>query len=393
VSQIRLCFFCSLSTFDTGMPISTFKLIEHFSRSPDFSVHVILPAQGELARRVRLCGIEPWIIPFSRLRSWRRPKEFARFLISFPVSFLRICRVLGKNRIELVHFSDIIDLPFYACGFFSRAVVVAHLRHCIESAAARVLFRAATRLFVRRTICISEAVRRFSGLGRSRSRVVYNPGPDPALFDPARRLPAAPGLPDGGKIVLTIGKFLRVKGHEHFVDLARRVESARPGLCRFVILGSKFPAHEGYFAWVRGLIEKFGLSRSIVVIDQVSHESVPAILSRASVYAHLPNWQEGFGGAIVEAMAMQVPVVAFDCGGVAECFTSGASGFLVGRLDTETAAGHVIRLLEDDGLRRQMGLSARKEAIEKFSYQKHFSEIERIYVSLLAANRAVDRNF
>jgi glycosyltransferase involved in cell wall biosynthesis len=332
--------------------------------------------------------VEPRIIPFVRLRSWRRPAEFLRFLFSFPGSFLRIFRALRKDGIEIVHFSDIIDLPFYPCGRLAGARSVAHLRHCIESAAARLLFTAASRLFSDRTVCISEAVRRHSGLRRCEARVVYNPGPDTALFDPARRFPDVPGLPEAGKIVLTIGKFLRVKGHEHFVGLAARVESARPGLCRYIILGNKFPAHEGYFEEVRALIETLGLSRCVHILDQVSHETVPAILARASVYAHLPNWQEGFGGAIVEAMAMRVPVVAFDCGGVAEIFTSGKSGFLVPRMDLAAAAGHVIALLEDDGLRARMGLSARDESIGKFSYRKHFSEIGETYFSLLPRRTA-----
>ena len=384
MSPVRLCFFCSLSSFDTGMPISTFKLIEHFSRHPDYAVHVILPAEGELSRRVRKCGIEPWIIPFHRFRSWRRMGDFFRFLVSFPVSLLRICLVLRKNRIRLIHFSDIIDLPFFACGHFSRAAAVAHLRHCIESAPARFFFVVISKLFIDKTICISEAALRFSGLGRSRCHVVYNPGPDPLLFHPGQAFPPVPGLPEKGKIVLTIGKFLLVKGHEHFVALARRIEAAHPGLCRFVILGNKFPAHERYFTEVRSLIEKSGLSRSIAILDQVSHETVPAILSHCSVYVHLPNWQEGLGGAILEAMAMQVPVVAFNCGGIGECFTSGVSGFLVDRLDIDAAAGHVVKLLQNEGFRAQMGIAARKELMAKFSYQKHFSEIERIYFSLLS---------
>jgi glycosyltransferase involved in cell wall biosynthesis len=379
MSPINLCFFCSLSSFDTGMPISTFKLIEHFSRQPDYTVHVILPAEGELSQRVRLCGIEPRFIPFNRLRSWQRVGEFARFLISFPRAFLRIYFFLKKNRIHLIHFSDIIDMPFYACGRFSHARTVTHLRHCIESVPARFLFCLLANCFIDKVICISQAALRFSGCGGSRAQVIYNPGPDLSLFNPERSFPVVPGLPGKGAIVLTIGKFLRVKGHEHFIAMARRVESAFPGRCSFVILGNKFPAHEGYFATVGDLIEKSALADSVYILDQVSHETVPAILSRCSVYVHLPNWQEGLGGTILEAMAMRVPVVAFNCGGVGECFTSDVSGFLVDRLDIDAAADRVVQLVDNEQFRKQMGVAARNELITKFSYSKHFSEIELLY--------------
>jgi glycosyltransferase involved in cell wall biosynthesis len=379
VPLVRLCFFCSLSSFDTGMPISTFKLIEHFSRCKEYKVHLILPAEGELSQRVRLCGIEPQIIPFNRLRSWKRFGKFARFLISFPLAFLRICFFLRKNRIHLIHFSDIIDMPFFACGRFSHAKTVTHLRHCIESVSARFLFCLLAHCFIDKVICISQAVLRFSGCGGSRAQVIYNPGPDLSLFNPDRSFPGVPGLPQKGAIVLTIGKFLRVKGHEHFIAMARRVESAYPGRCAFVILGNKFSAHEDYFAMAHDLIEKSALTESVYILDQVSHETVPAILSRSSVYVHLPNWQEGLGGAILEAMAMRVPVVAFDCGGVAECFTSELSGFLVDRLDSDAAADRVVQLLRSEQVRQQMGMAARNELITKFSYARHFSEITQVY--------------
>ena len=381
---INLCFFCSLSSFDTGMPISTFKLIEHFSRRQDYTVNVILPSEGKLSQRVKACGIEPHIIPFNRLRSWRRFGEFARFLISFPRAYLRICFFLRKNRIDLIHFSDIIDMPFYACGRFSHARTVTHLRHCIENVPARFFFGLLANCFIDKVICISQATLRFSGCGGSRAQVIYNPGPDLSLFNPERSFPAIPGLPEKRTIVLTIGKFLRVKGHEHFIAVARCVESVCPGRCAFVILGNKFSAHEGYFAKVRDLIEKSALTDSVYILDPVSHETVPAILSRTSVYVHLPNWQEGLGGAILEAMAMQVPIVAFDCGGVGECFTSNVSGFLVDRLDTNAATDRVVQLLRSEQMRRQMGMAARNELISKFSYSKHFFEIAHVYNGLLA---------
>ena len=380
---INICFFCSLSSFDTGMPISTFKLIEHFSRRREYKVHVILSEEGELSRRARTLGLTTRIISFNRLRSLRRIGEFIRFLFSFPSAFLQLYFFLRKSRIALIHFSDIIDMPFYACGHFAHARTVAHLRHCIENVFARLLFDALVTVFIDKVVCISQAALRFSGLGDARASVIYNPGPDVSLFHPNKSFPSIPGLPEGEHFVLTIGKFLRVKGHEHFIRMARRMESIRPGLCRFVILGNKLSAHERYYARILGLIDNLGLSKRVLILDPVPHETIPGILVRSCVYVHLPNWQEGLGGAVLEAMAMQVPVVAFDSGGVGECFTNNVSGFLIRRFDIGAAADRVIQLLCDEKLHRQMGSAARRELLSKFSYQKHFSEIERIYRALI----------
>jgi glycosyltransferase involved in cell wall biosynthesis len=377
--KIPICYFCSLESFDTGMPISTFKLIKHFAGHPDFRVSVILPAEGELARHIRQCGVEPHIIPFSRLCSPKRVIAFTRFFIAFPIVFLRIVRYLRANHIAIVHFSDIIDMPFYACAGLAGAKTVAHLRHCIENRFVRSVFQLPTGLFVSKVICISRAVLRFSGLREPRATVVYNPGPDLSLFDPRKNHPAAPGLADNRDIVVAIGKFLRVKGHEYFIRMARLIESRRPGQCLFVIVGNTAPGREGYFTVVRRLINSLGLTDSVCFLDQTRHEQVPAILSRAAVFVHMPNWQEGLGGVVLEAMAMEVPVVAFNCGGIGECFTHGISGYLVNQYDIHAAAEDVMELLGNAALRKKMGLEARKECLSKFSYQRHFSEIESIY--------------
>jgi glycosyltransferase involved in cell wall biosynthesis len=135
------------------------------------------------------------------------------------------------------------------------------------------------------------------------------------------------------------------------------------------------------------LIRDSGLGRSITVLAPLPHERIPWILSRTAVLAHLPNWQEGLGGVILEAMAMRVPVVAFDSGGVAECFRDGISGFLVPQGDSLAAARKVAALIGDPDLRNEMGVRARTDLVEKFSYEKHFKEIENLYEAILTGGR------
>jgi phosphatidylinositol alpha-1,6-mannosyltransferase len=236
-------------------------------------------------------------------------------------------------------------------------------------------------LFINKVICISKAVLRYSGVLEPKAMVIYNPGPDMALFDPRNHFPKVPQLPQAGTIIVSIGKLLPVKGHEHFLRMARIIESKRPGQCRFVIVGNTAPGREDYPAFIRRNIVEFGLSESVFILDTIPHDQVPAILSRAAIVTHLPNWQEGLGGVVLEAMAMEVPVVAFNCGGIAECFTNGISGILVDQFDVDAAARGVEQLLDDVVLRKKMGAQARTELLSKFSYQRHFSAVESVYRS------------
>lgn len=81
----------------------------------------------------------------------------------------------------------------------------------------------------------------------------------------------------------------------------------------------------------------------------------------------LPSEQESFGLAALEAMAVQVPVIASRVGGVPEVVDDGETGFLSAVGDVDKMAEDVVRLLTDAKLRRSMGKRARESAISRYS--------------------------
>ena len=72
---------------------------------------------------------------------------------------------------------------------------------------------------------------------------------------------------------------------------------------------------------------------------------------------------EGFGLIVVEAASCGVPVVAYSCpGGLTELVKDGRDGFLVREGDIEAAADRIIKLIENDNLRGEMGINAIEKA-------------------------------
>jgi N-acetyl-alpha-D-glucosaminyl L-malate synthase BshA len=80
----------------------------------------------------------------------------------------------------------------------------------------------------------------------------------------------------------------------------------------------------------------------------------------------LPSEQESFGLAALEAMACEVPVIASHVGGIPEVVTDGETGFLSSVGDLDKMATDVVRLLENEGMRREMGRRARESAISRY---------------------------
>jgi D-inositol-3-phosphate glycosyltransferase len=95
-----------------------------------------------------------------------------------------------------------------------------------------------------------------------------------------------------------------------------------------------------------------------------------------------PSWEEPFGRAVLEAMAMETPVVATSIGGPAEVIEEGVSGSLVDPHETGAWAAETERLLLDPSLCAKMGKSARQRATT-FSPEAHVERVLAAYRQVL----------
>jgi N-acetyl-alpha-D-glucosaminyl L-malate synthase BshA len=127
-----------------------------------------------------------------------------------------------------------------------------------------------------------------------------------------------------------------------------------------------------------------GLAARVELLG-VRHDVGPA-LRDASVFV-LPSASEGFGLAVLEAMAAGLPVVATDAGGLPEVVEHGVEGFLHPVGDVDGMAGSVARLLREPALRRRLGEAARARAAG-FGEAAALAAYREVYAESLARPRA-----
>ena len=89
--------------------------------------------------------------------------------------------------------------------------------------------------------------------------------------------------------------------------------------------------------------------------------------------------EHSFPGVVLEAMAMEKPVIAFQSGGIPEQFVDGESGYLVPKGDIDSLVERIIDLYNNPDKRHKIGKNARKHLLKNFSLDRHFREIEEIY--------------
>ena len=154
-------------------------------------------------------------------------------------------------------------------------------------------------------------------------------GLDLCPYDPA--LPAAGvrrelGLPDEAFVAVHVGRLVPWKGQREFLEAARVVATACPE-AHFLVVGDVAFDGSAYRDALRRLVRRLGLEDRVVFTGW--RRDVPVVLAAADVLVHSSVLPEPFGLVIVEAMAMERPVVASRLGGPGEIVRDGHEGVLV----------------------------------------------------------------
>ncbi|WP_022847484.1 MULTISPECIES: glycosyltransferase family 4 protein [unclassified Desulfurobacterium] len=93
----------------------------------------------------------------------------------------------------------------------------------------------------------------------------------------------------------------------------------------------------------------------------------------------LTSNNEGLGSTILQAMMLEVPVVATDAGGVREVVINGKTGLLVPKNNPKALSTAVIRILRDEKLRKSLIINARKFVNENFTVDKMVNAYFQLY--------------
>jgi glycosyltransferase involved in cell wall biosynthesis len=109
-----------------------------------------------------------------------------------------------------------------------------------------------------------------------------------------------------------------------------------------------------------------------------TRSDVAQVLRACDVFCHAAPW-EPFGIVAIEAMAVGLPIVVPDSGGIRETVEHGVNGLLYPALDHQTLSKAMLALSSNPSLRDAMGLAGRRLAEEKFSVQQYLLNLYQAY--------------
>jgi glycosyltransferase involved in cell wall biosynthesis len=175
-------------------------------------------------------------------------------------------------------------------------------------------------------------------------------------------------------VIGIVSKLWEGKGHETLIRAFKEVKKDIKK-ARLIIVG------EGPLdRMLHDLVDRLGLSDSVLFTG--FQMDVAAIISSFDV-AVLPSYFEGMGRVLLEAMAMEKPVVASRVGGIPDLVKDNVNGLLITPGDAKGLADALKKLLNDKGLANIMGREGRKRINDKFSADAMVRSISDIYIECL----------
>jgi glycosyltransferase involved in cell wall biosynthesis len=132
------------------------------------------------------------------------------------------------------------------------------------------------------------------------------------------------------------------------------------------------------------LAYELGIAGHVVIAHPMEDARIPLSFMDCFV---APSLQEGFGLALVEAMAAGLPVIASDSGGPAEIIEDRISGLLVPPGDPQALSKAIHGLLIDSKKRTQIAEAGRERARLRFDMKRVVGEVEKVYDGAVTSAR------
>jgi len=369
------------------------SLLSLLAALPDTVSSLVATPRGRLDAEVRRLGLGTTSIPGTAGSLRLHPLHTPRALLEMAAAAGFVRMAARRHRADLIHANSIRAGIVLGLAHSSSASIV-HVRDCLPpgpltTATMRLIAATATTV-VANSEYTARSVRRAAP--NARLEVVHNPV-DLKRWDPDRidRVRTRAGLGDAGERAMLMGVVAQLspwKGQDTAIEALRilREEGIDAhllliGSAKFVARATRFD-NEGYVAGLRTLVADAGLENYVSWLGE--REDVPELVSALDVLL-LPSWEEPFGRALIEAMAMGVPVVATNLGGPPEIIEDGREGYLVAPREPGAWARAIGRIAEEPERGRQMGDAGRQRVREAFSVEHHVAAMLNVYERALSS--------
>lgn len=170
------------------------------------------------------------------------------------------------------------------------------------------------------------------------------------------------------KSIVYVGWIVKTKGVEELLSAWNDIRSEYPEWT-LKLVG---PYAQEYYD---ELDNRFTFDQVLFTGEQ-PHDMAMEILSKSSVFI-LPSYTEGFPNSVLEAMALQKPIIATDVGAIPDMLDG--CGVVIESRNAAAVADALDRLLSDEQLRTKLGIKGKEKLLKNYTIEKVVEEYERVW--------------
>ncbi|MCD6171969.1 MAG: glycosyltransferase family 4 protein [Thermoplasmata archaeon] len=230
-----------------------------------------------------------------------------------------------------------------------------------------------------RIIAVSNAAKKFISYFANKEAIVIPNGVDIKKFRPYNKKYARRkiGIEHDFPMILYIGRLVPRKGIDVLIFSMKKVVKKYPNAILFIAGKGKI------LPILKAMANLAGVEKNIKFLGYVDDKILPYLYSAADVFVLPSITGESFGIVLLEAMASGTPIVATKVGGIVEIIENEKNGIIVESGNTKETAKAILKILEDDRIRKNFSKKGRKMAEDRYSWDKIVKKTINVYEKLM----------
>lgn len=377
----------------SGAEISLLTFFKGFKGRKEIEPILVCPAEGALKERAQSMGLPVVNIESFEAGFTRNPL----FFLAYGVNLLRIGKkfasIVKENKADLIDANSVrAGLVASVSTLFHKIPILVHVRDCVPRNKIGILTR---RIITRRAskiVANSSYVAHNFALDGSMFRkieVIYNPL-DLSTFDPDKvdssQFKKMFKVNDSYPLLGVVGQISPWKGLVDVIRAMPKVLSSFPEARLLVVGEPKFDTvsarydNVAYLKELKSLVGELNLKKEVIFTGERS--DIPEVMKAIDLLI-LASWEEPFGRTLIEAMAMEKPVISTNLGGPIEIVEDGVTGVLVPPKNPKMIAQAVVQLALKSKKSKEMGRRGRKEVEQRFNTDAYVTRMFAIYEKIL----------
>ncbi len=369
---MRICH-VAMGDLWAGAEVQLLALMTYLVRLPGFEYSVVLFNEGRLADELRKLPLSLAVIP---------EKQHGPLALAAGLA-----RVFRRFRPDVVHthkYKDSILASIVArCMGVPHVVRIVHglpepfqgLRN-VKMSAYMIADRFVTRRLVDKVIAVSSEIEQALGRLYDPDRLVciHNGIDLEAVRVTTQRADKRRewGVDDKAVLIGTVGRLVPVKAHAVLLEAFQILSQSHPNVLLIFVGDGPLRVQ------LEADANRMGLGRSVIFAGH--QEQAYDFINMADIFV-LPSLHEGIPMVLLEALALQRPVVASRVGGIPEVIVHDHSGKLVCAGDARELALTLHKLIEKPDKAGALGVEGRKLVEHKFSAHTMAGKTADLYQS------------